>query len=64
MFLKEERLKYGITQKNLSEITGIPIRTIENWENDVRKPSPWIKPLIISYLKHLPNFPKLKKSHS
>ena len=55
MFLKEERLKYGITQKNLSEITGIPIRTIENWENDVRKPSPWIKPLIISYLKHLPN---------
>lgn len=53
--IKEARVEYDITQKELSEITEIPLRTIENWESGKRKPSPWVKKLIVDYLKHLPH---------
>ena len=52
--LKEERIEYGITQKELSEITEIPLRTIENWETGKRHPSPWVEKLLKSYLKQYP----------
>lgn len=51
--IKEARTKYKITQKDLLEITDIPLRTIENWESGKRQPSPWVKKLIISYLDNL-----------
>ncbi len=31
--LKELRKEKGLTQKNLSKEIGIPLRTIQNWEN-------------------------------
>ena len=52
--LKEVRTKYGITQKELSQITNIPLRTIENWESGKRKPCPWVKKMVISYLNKYP----------
>lgn len=52
--LKEERVEYGITQKELSEITDIPLRTIENWESGKRHPSSWVVKLLKSYLKQYP----------
>ena len=52
--LKEERVEYGITQKELSEITDIPLRTIENWESGKRHPSPWVEKLLKAYLKQYP----------
>lgn len=52
--LKEERVEYGITQKELSEITDIPLRTIENWESGKRHPSKWVEKLLKSYLKQYP----------
>lgn len=30
--LKERREKTGLTQKGLSEASGVPLRTIQNWE--------------------------------
>ncbi len=53
--IKETRAEYNITQKELSEITEIPLRTIENWESGKRKPSPWVEKLIVDHLKHLPH---------
>lgn len=52
--LKEARAEYGLTQKDLSEITEIPQRTIENWESGARSPSPWVEKMIYSYLKQYP----------
>lgn len=43
---KELRKEYGLTQKALSEITGIPKRTIEDWENDRRKPPEYLINLV------------------
>ena len=52
--IKEARAEYGLTQKELSEITEIPLRTIENWESGKRSPSPWVEKLVFSYLKQYP----------
>jgi hypothetical protein len=52
--IKEARAEYGLTQKELSEITDIPLRTIENWENGKRTPSPWVEKMVYSYLKQYP----------
>jgi predicted nucleotidyltransferase len=52
--IKEARAEYGLTQKELSEITDIPLRTIENWESGKRTPSPWVEKMVYSYLKQYP----------
>jgi predicted nucleotidyltransferase len=54
LMIKEARAEYGLTQKELSEITDIPLRTIENWESGKRTPSPWVEKMIYSYLKQYP----------
>lgn len=52
--IKEARAEYRLTQKDLSEITDIPLRTIENWESGKRTPSPWVEKMVYSYLKQYP----------
>lgn len=54
LLLKEHRQEYMITQKQLSDLTDIPLRTIENWESGKRKPSPWVEKLIQAYLRQYP----------
>lgn len=44
--IKEIRGKFGLTQKKLSTLLNIPLRTIENWEMGSRKPKDWILDLI------------------
>ena len=39
---KEIRKNAGLTQKELSELTKIPKRTIENWEGGKRIPPDWV----------------------
>ena len=51
--MKELRKKYNLTQKQLSEITGIPIRTIQNWEGVQRKCQPYVAELVKFKLEHL-----------
>jgi hypothetical protein len=54
LMIKEARAEYGLTQKDLSEITDIPLRTIENWESGKRTPSSWVEKMVYSYLKQYP----------
>ena len=53
--IKETRAEYNITQKEMSDILEIPLRTIENWESGKRKPSNWVEKLIIDNLKNYPH---------
>ena len=48
--IKEIRTNAGLTQKELSELTKIPKRTIENWETGSRKPSEWVLGLVEYYV--------------
>lgn len=36
--LKEKRKEAGLTQKQLAELSGVPLRTIQNWEDHVTEP--------------------------
>ena len=37
--LKDARNKAGLRQKELAELSGVSLRTIQNWETDQRRPS-------------------------
>ena len=52
---KTLRKVYGLTQAKMSEITGIPKRTIEDWENGRRKPAEYMLDLVESKLKEWDN---------
>jgi DNA-binding transcriptional regulator YiaG len=44
--VKELREKYQLTQAKLSELYGIPKRSIENWEAGSRKPPEYVVNLL------------------
>lgn len=51
--LKEARLSAGLTQAKMSELTEIPMRTIQNWEGGQRKCPPWAEKLILAELARI-----------
>jgi len=53
--IKEVRAEYKLSQQELSDLTEIPKRTIENWESGKRSPSPWVKKMLIVNLKNRPH---------
>lgn len=50
--IKELRQKYNLTQKVFSEVTGIPKRTVESWEEEKRTPPEWLPKMIETYLEY------------
>ena len=51
--LKRERARLGMSQQALSYATGIPKRTIENWETGVNTPPEWVQRLVLAELKRM-----------
>ena len=49
--IKEARMAVGLTQKRMSELLLIPLRTIENWESGKRNPPLWAENLIVEKLQ-------------
>lgn len=49
--IKEARMSVGLTQKRMSELLLIPLRTIENWESGKRNPPLWAENLIVEKLQ-------------
>lgn len=41
------RENVGLTQEQVANLVGIPVKTIRNWEQNIRKPSEWVMNLII-----------------
>ena len=52
---KALRKAYNLTQARMSEITGIPARTLQDWENGRRKPAEYMLDLVESKLKEWDN---------
>ena len=50
--IKELRESTGMSRKQFSEHTGIPVRTLEDWEAGRRKPPEYIPRLIGYQLKY------------
>lgn len=50
--IKELRESIGMNRKSFSEHTGIPVRTLEDWEAGRRTPPEYIPRLIAYQLKY------------
>ena len=50
--IKELRESVGMSRKKFSEHTGIPVRTLEDWEAGRRTPPEYIPRLIAYQLKY------------
>ncbi|MDD6797296.1 MAG: helix-turn-helix domain-containing protein [Clostridia bacterium] len=50
--IKELRESIGMSRKEFSEHTGIPVRTLEDWEATRRTPPEYIPRLIAYQLKY------------
>lgn len=57
MGIKDERIKHGLTQQQLSKLTGIPFRSIQNWEGGQRKCPDYVERLVLEKLDRLFNQP-------
>lgn len=53
MTIKEARLAAGLTQRKMSELLEIPLRTIEEWEAGRRKPPIYVEKLIVEKLNNM-----------
>lgn len=51
--IREARIRSGLTQREMSSETGIPLRTIENWETGTRTPAAWVEKLAVEKLESL-----------
>ena len=48
--IRQARIQYGLTQAQLANITGIPKRTIENWEGGQRKCPDYVEKMVVELL--------------
>jgi len=51
--VREARKEVGLTQQRLSDISGIPKRTIENWEGGQRSCPDWTERLVINEIERI-----------
>lgn len=57
--IKELRAETGLTQTEFGKrLGGIPIRTIQSWEAEVRTPPKWVLELITFKLENDESFKK------
>ncbi|MBN2540300.1 MAG: nucleotidyltransferase domain-containing protein [Bacilli bacterium] len=48
--IKTLRENLELTQEQVSILTGVPVKTLRNWEQEIRKPSEWTIDLIMDRL--------------
>ena len=51
--IKTERIRLGLTQHQLADLTGIPFRTIQNWETGQRKCPEYVEKLVLEKLQRM-----------
>ena len=51
MTIKDLRQQTGLTQAQFAEATGIPKRSIENWESGSRTPPEYLPRLLEAYIR-------------
>lgn len=53
MTIKDARKAAGLTQQQMADMTGIPKRTIQNWEGGINEPPKWVSNLVIDKLEQI-----------
>lgn len=55
MTIKEAREAAGLSQRGMSDLLGIPKRTIQNWETGQRVPPSYVERLVLEKLLDIAN---------
>lgn len=53
MTIREARIAARLTQRKMSELLEIPLRTIEQWEAGTRRPPIYVEKLIVEKLNKM-----------
>ncbi len=53
MTILEARQEAGLTQKQVNELIGVPVRTLQNWEAGIRVCPIYVENLIVEKLLSL-----------
>lgn len=61
MTIKEIRKQTGMSQREFAEYFGIPVRTIQEWEQERRQPPPYLSELLERILDSEKRRRKLKE---
>ena len=51
--VEKERVALHLTQQQMADMTGIPKRTIQNWEGGINEPPKWVSNLVIDKLEQI-----------
>ena len=52
--IKEARIKHGLTIKQVSDLTGVPYRSLQNWEAGVRQCPEYVTKMIVNIISQKP----------
>ena len=52
MNIKETRIKYGLTIKQVSDLTSVPYRSLQNWEAGVRKCPDYVENMVVTMIEN------------
>lgn len=58
--IRYARIQHGLTQQQLADLTGIPKRTIENWDSGQRKCPEYVEKMVLDLLDQKFNRPDYK----
>ena len=49
--IKESRIKYGLTIKQVSDLTSVPYRSLQNWEAGVRSCPDYVSNMVVTMIE-------------
>ena len=49
--IKETRIKHGLTIKQVSDLTSVPYRSLQNWEAGVRKCPDYVTNMVVTMIE-------------
>ena len=52
MNIKETRIKHGLTIKQVSDLTGVPYRSLQNWELGERKCPDYVSNMVVTMIEN------------
>lgn len=52
MDIKEARINAGLSIAKVSELTGVPYRSLQNWESGERTPPEYVKNMVINIIEN------------
>ena len=53
--IKEARIKHGLTIRQVESLTGVPYRSLQNWELGVRKCPDYVEKMVVDIINHNTN---------